>query len=202
MGAAGIAVRTWLTLRLARLSIPPEIEMPPTNKSALQIAVQTTGFRRFMFFNRFTVEREEGFVRISFGIVNNANVLLDSYATVISELELEPLRSSTMLYLGGQGTLLEPPPPWQPTTPMQTEVANHFVMARHGPIAETIFYSFSFWSALQATQRAATRDAKQTAGELDLLAEPLALLRSPLAAQQHLIRLLFPATEPSLLSNR
>jgi len=175
--------------------------MPASNKGALEIAVPTTGFRRFFFFNRFAVEREEGFVRIFFGNVNKANVLFDSYGTVISELELEPLRQSTMAYLGSQGTLLDPPPPWQPTTPMPTELANHFVMARHGPIAETSLYSFSFWSALQATQQAAASKPAKMAGQPDLLAEPMALLRSPLAAQQHLIRLLFPASEPSLLKN-
>lgn len=175
--------------------------MSTANKGALGIAVPTTGFRRFMFFNRFTVEREDGFVRIMFGNVNKANALLDSYATVISELELAPLKPSTMDYLGSQGALLDPPPLWQPTGPMTTEVANHLVMARHGPIAETLFYSFSFWSAVQATQRAAARDPKKPAAELDLLAEPMALLRSPLAAQQHLIRFLFPTGEPSLLGN-
>jgi len=175
--------------------------MPAGNKSELGIAVPTTGFRRFMFFNRFAVEREEGFVRILFGNVSKANVLLDSYATVISELELGALRQSTMDYLGGQGTLLEAPPAWQPATTMPTELANHFVMARHGPIAEICFYSFSFWSALQATRRTAAPEAKQQTSEPDLLAEPMALLRSPLAVQQHLIRLLFPTGEPTLLTN-
>lgn len=174
--------------------------MPTPNKGSLGIAVPTTGFRRFMYFNRFAVDREEGFVRISFGNVNKANALLDSYATVISALELESLRQSTMNYLGGHGTLLDAPPIWQPPAPMPAEVANHIIMARHGPIAETIFYSFSFWSALQATQRAASKDPKKPA-EPDLLAEPMALLRSPLPAQQHLIRLLFKVAEQSLLSN-
>ncbi len=171
-------------------------------KDDLGIAVPTTGFRRFMFFNRFAVEREQGFVRIFFAHLNKANVLLDSYATAISEVELEALRASTMSYLGAQGTLLEEPPPWQPATPMPTEVANHFVMARHGPVAETSFYCVSFWSVLQATQRAAAGEPKKTLGDPDLLAEPMALLRSPLAGQQHLIRLLFPPTEPSLLEQR
>src|SRR5437867_6030991 len=91
--------------------------MPSAIKEGLGIAVATTGFRRFMFFNRFAVEREEGFVRIVFGNVNKANVLLDSYSTVISELELESLRPTTMAYLGAQGALHDPPPPWQPTAP-------------------------------------------------------------------------------------
>lgn len=176
--------------------------MPPASKDGLGIAVPTTGFRRFMFFNRFAVERQEGFVRILFGNVNNASALQDSYGTVISETELETLRASTMAYLGGQGTLLEAPPLWQPTAPIGTELANHMVMARHGPVAETIFYSFSFWSALEASQRAAVREAKKPSGLPDLLAEPMALLRSPLAAQQHLIRLLFPTGEPLLLEQR
>jgi hypothetical protein len=175
--------------------------MPASNEGVFEIAVPTTGFRRFMFFNRFAVEREDGFVRILFGNVNKANMLLDSYATVISEIELEPLRQSTMNYLGGQGALLEAPPAWQPPAPMVTELANHFVMARHGPIAETSFYSFSFWSALQAARQMPARGRLKATGQADLLAEPMALLRSPLSAQQHLIRLLFPVAEPSLIKN-
>ena len=176
--------------------------MPQEDKGELGIVVPATGFRRFMFFNRFAVEREEGFVRISFGNVNKANVLLDSYAAVIAELELEVLRESTMTYLGSQGALLEAPPPWQPTAPMTTEVANHIVMARHGPIAETILYSFSFWAAIKVSRSAVERAPKKPSGEPErLAAEPMALLRSPLAAQQHLTRLLFPANEQSLLKN-
>jgi hypothetical protein len=176
--------------------------MASANKDGLGIAVPTTGFRRFVFFNRFAVEREDGFVHIMFGNVNKANVLQDAYGTVISEAELESLRASTMAYLGAQGTLLEAPPVWQPTVPIGTELANHMVMARHGSIAETIFYSFSFWSALDASRRAAAPEAKKPSGLPDLLAEPMALLRSPLAAQQHLIRLLFPTGEPSLMEKR
>jgi hypothetical protein len=175
--------------------------MPVNNKSGFGIAVPTTGFRRFMFFNRFAVEREEGFVRIFFGNVSKSNVQLDAYATVISELELEALRQSSMDYLGTQGALLDPPASWQPGTSTPTELSNHFVMARHGPIAETSFYCFSFWSALQATRRAAATAERKQAAEPDLLAEPMALLRSPLAVQQHLIRLLFTPAEPTLLQN-
>ncbi len=176
--------------------------MPSASKDGLGIAVPTTGFRRFMFFNRFAVEREDGFVRILFGNVNKASMLQDSYATAISEEELESLRASTMAYLGSQGTLLEAPPPWQPTAPIGTELANHLVMARHGSIAETSFYCFSFWSALTASQGAAALEARKPSGVPDLFAEAMALLRSPLAAQQHLIRLLFPTGEPLLLEKR
>jgi hypothetical protein len=165
------------------------------------IAVPTTGFRRFMFFNRFAVDRDDGFVHIQFGCVNKANALIDAYATAISELELAGLRKSTMDYLGGQGTLLDAPPLWQPPASITTELANHIVMARHGNLAETVFYCFSFWSALEASKRAAAlRETKKPQEDMGVIAEPMALLRSPLRAQQHLIRLLFPASEP-LLTN-
>jgi hypothetical protein len=172
--------------------------MSAPSQEGLSIAVPRAGFRRFLFFNRFAVEREQGFVHIKFGNVNKANVLVDSYALVISELELAALRQSSMDYLGAQGSLQEAPPPWQPTGSMITEIANHFVMARHASIAETIFYSFSLWSAVEAAKRAASADGKKPIQELDVIAEPMALLRSPLAAQQHLIRLLFPPVEASL----
>src|SRR5436190_1430698 len=102
--------------------------MAAPGKTAVGMAIQTSGFRRFMYFNRFAVEREESFVHIYFGNVNKANALVDSYCTVISELELGMLKKSTMDYLGQQGTMLDPPPPWQPPGAMATELANHIVM--------------------------------------------------------------------------
>jgi hypothetical protein len=174
--------------------------MAAEDKTTLGIALPTTGFRRYMFFNRFAVERTPGFVHIQLGFVNKANVLLDSYSSVISELELGALRGSTMDYLGRQGALLEAPPLWQPQGAMPAEVSNHILMAHHGSIAETIFFVVPFWSALEEAKRvAALRETKKPA-EGGVVAEPLALMRSPVAAQQHLIRLLFSTDEP-LLTN-
>ena len=175
--------------------------MAAADQDSMGIAVPTTGFRRFMFFNRFAVDRDDGFVHIQFGYVSKTNALVDTYATAISELELAALRQPTMSYLGGQGMLLDAPALWQPPAAIPTELANHMVMARHGNLAETLFYSFSFWSALDASKRAAAlREAKKAQPDLGVVAEAMALLRSPLRAQQHLIRLLFPATEPLLPS--
>src|SRR6267142_3301298 len=101
-------------------------------KASLGIALPTAGFRRFMFFNRFAVEREEGFVHVHFGLITKASSLADAYSTAISELELSMMRPEMMSFLGSSGPLLEAPPPWQPPA-IGTEVANHMVMARHGP---------------------------------------------------------------------
>lgn len=155
-------------------------------QASVAMALPTTGFRRFMFFNRFAVEREEGFVQIHLGMVNKAGTLADSYSAVMAEAELGRLRKSTMEYLGRQGALLEAPPPWQAPAATKVELANHFVMAQYGQVTETIFYAFSHWSALNA----AKQDSTPPTG---VIAEGMALLRSPLRVQQHLIRLLFPA---------
>jgi len=166
------------------------------------IALPRTGFKRFMFFNRFTIEREDAFVLIHFGFVNKAGTLGNAYSTAISELELLSLKKSTMDYLGKQGTLLDPPPSWQAPASTPVDLANHIVMAHFGKIAETVLYSFSNWSALEETrkQAAAQQAKKNPEMQLGIVAEGMALLRSPLGVQQHLIRLLFPATESLLPS--
>ena len=160
------------------------------DKGSVQITLPTTGFRRSMFFNRFAVERKDGFVLIHFGLVNNANVTVDSYSTVISELELSNQKKTTMDYLGRQGSLGEEPPAWQPSSGKTTELVSHLALAHHGTIAETALFLFSFWSAMAESKRAKSN--------LNLNADPVALLRSPLPIQQHLIRLLFPANDELL----
>src|SRR5437773_1381267 len=97
------------------------LAMAAPNKAALGMAIQASGFRRFMYFNRFAVDRDEGFVHIHLGNVNKTNALVDSYCAVISELELALLKKSTMDYLGQQGALLDPPPVWQPPAATVTE---------------------------------------------------------------------------------
>lgn len=72
------------------------------------------------------------------------------------------------------------------------EVANHVQMAQHGDVAETSFAVFSYWSAVQ---QQLTRQAGPKDSPVEVKAEGMALLRSPLAVQQHLIRLLFDSGE-------
>jgi hypothetical protein len=155
-----------------------------------------------MLFNRYAVEREDSFVLLHFGFVNKAGTLVDTYSTAISELEVEHLRRTMMEYLGRQGTLLEPPPMWHAAASTRIDLSNHIVMAHHGKVAETVLYSFSHWSALEeARKRAVAQSAKKGQEmQLGVMAEGMALLRSPLNVQQHLIRLLFPATESLLPS--
>ncbi len=159
-------------------------------KGSLQITLPTTGFKRSMLFNRFAVEREDGFVLIHFGLVSKQNAQVDSYSAAISELELLNQKKTTMDYLGRQGTLGEEPPSWQPPTEKKIELVNHIVMAHHGPIAETAFFGFSFWSAMM--------ESRKNKSDAVMTAEPIAVLRSPLVVQQHLIRLLFQSGEALL----
>ena len=171
-------------------------------KKLVGIILPGTGFRRYMPFNRFSIEKADGFVQIHLGLVNKASTLVDSYSAAISELELFLLRKSTMDYLGRQGNLLEEPPTWQPPAGGKMELVNHIQMAHHGPMAETSFYVYSYWSALQEGRRLAAmkegKEGKERAEQSGVIAEGLALLRSPLGVQQHLIRLLFKDMEAML----
>jgi hypothetical protein len=174
-----------------------------SDKRSVGIILPTTGFKRYMLFNRFAVERADGFVQIHLGLVNKGNALVDSYSTAISEFELFAMRKNWMDYLGRQGTLLEEPPAWQPPAGGKMDVANHVMMAHHGRMAETSFYAFSYWSALEEAKRVAglkkgPKEATE-AGGMGVMAEGMALLRSPLGAQQHLIRLLFKDSETILM---
>ena len=156
-------------------------------KQSVQIHLPTTAFRRPMFFNRVAVERKDGFVFIHFGFVNGANVTTDSYSTAISELELSNQKKTTMDYLGKQGALGEEPPAWQPMG-KTIELCSHVGLAHHGPIAETALFLFSLWSTMAESRKPSP----------NLNADAIALLRSSLATQQHLIRLLFPANDELL----
>jgi hypothetical protein len=155
-----------------------------------------------MFFNRFAVEREDAFVHIHFGYVNKGGALVDSYSTAISELELSQLKKSTMDYLGSQGAIMDPPATWHPSTNTSVELANHIVMARHGSIAETVIYAFSHWSALQEAKKLAAAEKAKNDQQMEsvIVAEGVALLRSSLRVQQHLILLLFTDRDPLLPS--
>src|SRR5437667_7927361 len=152
-------------------------------KTSLQITLPTTrSFRRLMFFNRFAVENDGGFVLIHFGLVNKQNAVVDSYSTAISAVELEQHEKLFNDYLGKQGTMLEEPPIWVPPAANKIELSNHIVMARHGQMAETGLFFLSFWAAMM--------ESKQPNPNLGSIPEGVALLRSPLAVQQHLIKLI------------
>ena len=183
---------------------------------SIDVALPSTGFKRSMFFNRIAVERADSFVHIHFGFVNAANLLVTSYSTIITELEIATLQKTMMEYLGRLGPLMEEPPLWQPASACDVELSNYIAMARHGPIAETILYQYSHWAALQETKKRLAEKAKSQpksgtekapqekpgSGKVSLgiglTAEALALLRSPLGVQQHLIRLLFTKEQAEL----
>jgi len=162
--------------------------------SSLSIGLPLKGFRRYLFFNRFAVERDQDHTTIHFGLLSKSGAFVHSYSTIIFNAELEAMRKTVMDYLGGQGSLGDPPPAWQPSSVEAVEVCSHMVLAHHGPIAETICHIVSYWGMIDVARKLAKPEKGKTSPtEHDIVAEPLALLRSTLAVQQHLIRLLFKA---------
>lgn len=161
------------------------------SKPIFQVTLPTTGFKHLMFFNRFAVDREDEFVFIHFGHINRLNAQADAYSIAIAKIEVLNLKKSSMDFLGKQGSLGVEPPLWQPISEKRVELVNHINFARHGGIAETVLSSFSFWGVMAEQKKSKLNN--------NFLAEGVALLRSPLSVQQHLIRSLFE-TDDKLLA--
>jgi hypothetical protein len=147
----------------------------------LQVVLPDIGFRRSMFFNRFRVERDEGFTILSFGLISKSGVLVDSYCCTFTDEALENNKKSLLEYYGRGTEPRAPLVPWQGApSPTKSDVADIVTMASHTNHAETALVLFS--------QVAATRnvhDGKPVPGQA------VVLLRSSTDVQKHLIKALY-----------
>jgi hypothetical protein len=51
----------------------------------IKLSVPSVGYRRWMFFNRFALQRVDGHVLALFGLVDDSNVLRDSYGCMLTK---------------------------------------------------------------------------------------------------------------------
>jgi hypothetical protein len=150
----------------------------------LEVELPHDGFRKAMFFNRFRVDKEPGFLLVQFGLVV-ASDLMDSYSCILPEEALKSNQDSLIQYLNRMGrTEKSNPMPWKGMSPSpQTDVADVIAMAWRNQLAETCLYAFSL--------AAATRFSRALGSERTFTAQPLVLLRSTLDAQKQLITALY-----------
>jgi hypothetical protein len=148
----------------------------------LEVGLPPDGFRKSLYFNRFRVEREEGFCLVQFGLIS-ASALLDTYSCSLPKEALEQNRKSLLEYLNRIGRPAEKPAAIWKGAPIekQVDVADIIAMAFRGEIAETCLYVFSICSV--------TRLGKSGTGSM--LAQPLALLRCGPELQRRLIESLY-----------
>jgi hypothetical protein len=156
--------------------------MPRAESKEVQILIRLPdkGFRKMMFFNRFRVEREDGFFIIHFGHMSSSGLLLDSYCTVLAPDALKNNRDSVLAYLNRIGQPKAAQPPWQGLVSGQrSDVADIIAMAGRQEVGETCFGVFPMFVG---SRMAASEAAGKTFD-----AEPQALLRSSLEVQRQLI---------------
>jgi hypothetical protein len=149
----------------------------------LQVLIPEVGFPRTMFFNRFRVEKEEGFSILSFGLVSNAGILVDSYCCVLTDEALENNKRSLLEYYGRTGEPKTQAVPWQGAPPpKKTDVVDVVSMTIQGKHAETGLVLFSHVAAFKVVNAGA---GKTVPGQA------VVLLRSSTDVQMQLIKALY-----------
>ena len=146
----------------------------------LEIGLPSGGFPKTLYYNRFRVDRDNGFSLAQFGLFV-ASDLVDHYSCVFCGDTLKQNQQTLIEYLNRLGRPAETKPvSWKGiTVSRQTDVADVITMAYRGDVAETALYVFSL--------SAATRSRKGAAAETSLAAQPLVLLRSSAELQKQFI---------------
>jgi hypothetical protein len=175
-----------LTGRVARCSnFVLTVSKSDQKEIKLEIELPPAGFARSMFFNRFRIEREDGFCLVQFGLITTSG-LADSYSCIFTNEILLQNQATLLDYLNRTGRPIEKEPaPWKGAVmEKQTEVADIVTMAFRGRMAETCLYLFSL--------SAATRSRKGSTGiAVSVPGQPLALLRCTSEMQKQLIVALY-----------
>ena len=151
----------------------------------LEIQLPQAGFPKCMYFNRFRVEREDGFCLVQFGLITTSG-LVDSYSCIFTKDMLQQNEKTLLDYLNriGRPAAEKAPAPWKGAVMgAQTEVADIFSMAFRGGTAETCLYVFAL--------TAANRARKSVPGNDTVPGQPLALLRCTADMQKQLIVALY-----------
>src|SRR5258706_7377147 len=118
----------------------------------LRMIAPGVGFRHYMYFNRFAVEEDGGFVLIHFGTVLRG-LLTGTFSAAISKVARAALRKPILDYLGGQGTIGDPPPDWPAPQVSTLEIADVILMSRHSDMADTAIFATSLGAAIETARR-------------------------------------------------
>jgi hypothetical protein len=154
-----------------------------TREVKLEVRLPKTGFPKTLYFNRFKMDRENGFCLIQFGLVPKSGLLIDHYSCVLPQATLTSNEKPLLGYLGRIGPSTIKHEPLQGLPPgAKADVVDIVSMAYQNDIAETCFYTFSM---------AAAARNKPSGDETEIEAQPLVLLRSTLELQKQFIRALY-----------
>jgi hypothetical protein len=147
----------------------------------LTVNLPDIGFPTILFFNRFGIERGDGYSLVHFGFIDKGGDVLASYTTIITDSFVQMNQEDWSNYLGKIG---EPPEhaldlSWRPpiTRSRAVEVTNALRFARSGPDAEIRCYCVSMVAVVDRTH--GKGDASKP-----LDSQPLALLQTSIEQQK------------------
>ena len=158
--------------------------MAKTEKKDIKIDVilPDDGYPKRMYFNRFRVHREDGFLVVHFGM-DSAEGILDHFSGTISQFALEQGKLPLIDYLNRMGQPKEKPAAWNKTFAINGVAPFDGVcMANQSDVAETALFLYSLTAGL--------RMANET-GDSNIKAQPVVLLRSTVDIQKQLIVALY-----------
>jgi hypothetical protein len=137
----------------------------PKGEHKIAIAIQPTGFRRTMYFNRFALEALGRHTLTHFGLIDESGVLRDHYSCVFPERTLKDSRSGLTSYLEKVGAATTQKTPWNPPAgQLRMDVVNVINMGQTD-VGEIILSSVAIGPAITKSKEGKPIDA-----------EPIALL--------------------------
>lgn len=159
----------------------------PRKELALSFTVPLAGYRRSMYFNRFSVEAVDAQLLLDFALLDASGFLRDGYSCSISRADLDRTRENNLKYLEGVG-IADPGKlsSWRPPTERrQVDAVLVFHFSRINDSAEIAISTF-------ATRPLIERSNKSSESQQDPIAgDHLMLLMCDLHVQLHLIGCLY-----------
>lgn len=149
----------------------------------LQVDLGPVGFPKTLFFNRFRIDRDEGFRLVQFGLVV-ASDLIDSYSCILSDLTLEQNKAAALGYVNKLSSTGEDVMPWKGVTSgRNADLVDILAMSFRGDVSETALYMFSMCSV--------SRISPGETSSVTVPSQPMALLRSSTTLQKQFIEGLY-----------
>lgn len=157
--------------------------MPSKNKT-LAIRTTATAFKKVMFFNKFSIEKFDDYLLMTYVFTEIRETPLDFFSCVISKRDLEQEKNSIISYLERmpdiddktEGKWVGAP------TPRNIFTINTINVSYVDKIAEITLHNFSMKSAIDNV-----REANSKSKSVEIISEPIALLRSPIGIQKQLL---------------
>jgi hypothetical protein len=150
----------------------------------ISVAVQATGFKRSMYFNRFSFEPLGRHTLAHFGLIDESGVLRDHYSCMFPEHTLKDSRQGLVDYLAKVGAAATQKTLWNPPTgQLRMDVVNVINMGQTD-VGEIILSSVAVGPAIGRSKDGKPIDA-----------EPVALLICEPEIQRLLITELYANTK-------